>query len=77
VTPAADGRWLLKATLTQSEVDANFVGLIPIYAEFDAGPVRLGTIRIIGNTTMDKIQVMLPKKPKRVLINAYHDVLEL
>ena len=31
----------------------------------------------LGNSTNDKIEVKLPKKPKRVLINAYHDVLEM
>jgi Peptidase family M1 domain len=77
VTSAADGKWLLKGTLTQSEVDANFTSLVPLHAEFDTGLVRLGVVRLLGNTTVDKIQLMLPKKPKRVLINAYHDVLEL
>jgi hypothetical protein len=75
VTQAEGGKWLLKATLTQSEVDDNFAMLVPLYADFDGQLMRIGHIRMIGNTTNDKIQVLLPKKPKKILINAYHDVL--
>jgi hypothetical protein len=49
--------------------------LVPLYADFDGQLMRIGHIRMIGNTTNDKIQVLLPKKPKKILINAYHDVL--
>jgi len=78
ITAAPEGKWLLKASLTQSEVDPAFVSLVPIYGDFEGGaPVRLGVIHITGNSTLDKIQVLLPKKPKRVLINANHDVLEM
>ena len=77
VTSAPEGKWLLKATLTQSEVDQNFATLVPLYADFDGQIARLGTVRMVGNSTNDKLQVLLPKKPRRVLINAYHDVLKL
>jgi aminopeptidase N len=77
LTGAADGKCMLTATLTQSEVDANFVTLVPIYADFDGKVVRLGLSRVVGNTTNDKIQVILPSKPRRVMINAFHDILEL
>jgi hypothetical protein len=77
VTAADNGKWLLKATLTQSEVDDNFVMPVPIYADFDGAIVRLGAARITGNTTNSNIQVLLPKKPRRVMINAVHDILEM
>src|SRR5262249_33295010 len=77
VTEAEGGKWLLKATLTQSEVDSNFAMLVPLYADFDGKVMRLGTITMIGNSSTDKIQVLLPQKPKRVMINANHDVLEM
>jgi hypothetical protein len=32
---------------------------------------------MVGSSTNDKLEVRLPKKPKRVLINAFHDVLEM
>jgi len=77
VTPAADGKFLLKATLTESEVTPDFIMPVPLYVDYDGQLVRLGTIRMKGNSTNDKLEVKLPKKPKRVLIDAYHDVLEM
>jgi hypothetical protein len=50
---------------------------VPLYVDYDGQLVRLGTARMTGNSTNDKLEVKLPKKPKRVLINAYHDVLEM
>ncbi|MBZ5727585.1 MAG: hypothetical protein LAP87_21630 [Acidobacteriia bacterium] len=76
VTPADGGKWLLKASLTQSEVGPGFAMPVPIYAEFDGRIARLGALRMVGNTTNDKIEVQLPQKPKRVMINYFHDVLE-
>ena len=77
VTDAPDGKFLLKASLTQSEVTPDFGMLVPIYLDFDGQIVRLGTARMVGNTTANDIQVTLPKKPKRVMINYWHDVLEM
>jgi hypothetical protein len=31
---------------------------------------------MFGSSTHDKISVLLPEKPKRVLVNYFHDVLE-
>lgn len=76
VTPDSDGKWLLKASLTQSEVPESFAMLVPVYMGFGDKTVRLGQIRIIGNKTIDDLKVILPQKPTRVLINAYHDILE-
>jgi hypothetical protein len=76
LTPQADGKCLLKASLTQSDVTDKFVMLVPLYGDFDGMTARLGTVRIDGNTTLDNLQVMLPKKPTKVMINAFHDVLE-
>jgi hypothetical protein len=76
LTPQPDGKCLLKGVLTQSEVTDNFVMLVPLYADFEGTLARLGTVRISGNKTLDSLQVILPKKPTKVLINAFHDVLE-
>jgi hypothetical protein len=76
VTEAAGGKWLLKASLTQSEVTPDFQMPVPIYLDFDTQIVRLGVVVIKGNSTNSELQVMLPKKPKRVLMNYWHDVLE-
>jgi hypothetical protein len=76
VTEADGGKWLLKATLTQSEVTPDFMMPVPIYLDFDGQISRLGTINMKGNTTNSSLQVMLPRKPRRVLVNYFHDVLE-
>jgi hypothetical protein len=75
LTPESDGKTLLKATVTQSEVSPGFVMMVPIYLDFDGKIVRLGSANILGNSTTQEIQVRLPQKPKRVLINYHHDVL--
>lgn len=75
LTPQPDGQVLLTARLTQSEVSPNFKMLVPIYLDFDGKPLRLGDINITGSTTTPEFKVMLPQRPKRVLINAHHDVL--
>ena len=55
----------------------DFIMPVPIYLDFDGQIVRLGTARMVGNTTESGLQVTLPKKPKRVMINYRHDVLEM
>jgi hypothetical protein len=77
VTAAADGKWLLKASLTQSEVEPGFAMLVPLYGDFDGQIIRLGAVRMVGNSTIDTLQVLLPKKPKRIMINYNHDILEM
>ena len=49
--------------------------MVPMYADFDGKLARLGMIRISGSRTGKEFQVLLPKRPRKVLINAYHDVL--
>ena len=71
----SEGKWLLKGTVAQSDVTEKFGMLVPVYVEFDQGVVRLGSVRVVGNGTAS-LQAALPKKPKRVMINYWHDVLE-
>jgi Peptidase family M1 domain len=72
----AGGKCLLVGALTQSDVPKNFAMLVPLYAEFDGQLARLATVRMIGESTADNIKVLLPKRPSRAAINAFHDVLE-
>ncbi len=69
-------KYLLKAKLTQSGVGPSFAMPVPLYAEVDKGLVRLGSVPMIGSSTNDRIQTLLPVKPKKVFINAQHDILE-
>jgi hypothetical protein len=48
---------------------------VPIYFDFDGHVVRAGEVALLGNATSSELKLRLPKKPKRVLLNANHDVL--
>jgi hypothetical protein len=74
ITPEKDGMFLLKGALTQSDVTDQFKMIIPIYVDIDGKIGSLGSAALQGNRT-NEFQVRLQQKPKRVLINAYHDVL--
>ncbi len=70
-----DGKFLLAGTVTQSDVSPGFRMLVPIYLDFDGKLIRLTEWPVMGNSTSQEFKVMLPQKPKRVLINANYDVL--
>ena len=75
ILPADGGQVKLHMTLTQSEVGGKFAMAVPIFADFGKGMVRLGQLRIVGNTTSTG-EVLLPARPKKVEINAYKEILE-
>jgi hypothetical protein len=37
--------------------------------------MRLGSVGLFGSQTGPEFKILLPKKPKRILLNANHDVL--
>jgi hypothetical protein len=75
VTPADGGKVKLHMTIAQSGVDQHFAMLVPVFADFGNGMVRLGQVGIAGNTT-DTADILLPGQPKKVALNAYKDILE-
>jgi len=75
LTPADGGKVKLHMNITQSEVNDQFGMLVPVYADFGTGMVRLGQARLAGNSS-HAIEVLLPSQPKKVTINAYKDILE-
>ena len=40
----------------------------PVYADFDGLVLR-------ANMTSNEFKIMLPKKPRRILVNGHHDIL--
>jgi hypothetical protein len=49
--------------------------LVPVYVDLDGkNVIRIGSMRITGSNTQE-LQVKLPQRPKRVLINYHYDVL--
>lgn len=75
VTPADGGKVKLHMTVTQSEVDDHFAMLVPVFADFGSGMVRIGQFAIAGNNTRS-LDAELPTAPKKVALNAYKDILE-
>ncbi len=69
------GKWTFTGKLTQSDVPANFLMRVPLYFDFDGKMVRAGYVRMPGTDQPGEATINLPKKPKRVLINANHDLL--
>jgi hypothetical protein len=75
LTPLAGGKVTLHRTITQTEVDEHFAMLVPVCADFGQGMVRLGQVEIEGNPSFSG-DVLLPRQPKKVALNAYRDRLE-
>jgi len=74
----SNGDTVLSFKLTQSNVDANFRMLVPIYLELtDGRMIFVGRARLIGNTVMEqKVPLKgLKDKPKRAIVNYFDDVL--
>jgi len=75
LAPEPGGKFLFTAKVTQSGVSSRFVMGVPIYFDFDGHVMRAGSVALLGNMTSSEVKLRLPKKPKRVLLNANHDVL--
>jgi len=73
--PADGGQVKLHMTITQSEVDEHFVMLVPIFADFGKGMMRIGQMGVTGNSSRSA-DVMLSGQPKKVAFNAFKDILE-
>jgi peptidase M1-like protein len=75
---APDGTPILNFKVEQSGVDSTFRMSVPVYIELpDGGAYRVGAVPLTGNTTVENQIVLrgLKSKPKRAMINYYHDVL--
>jgi hypothetical protein len=66
---------LLTGKLTQSGVSDDFIMLVPIYIDMGKGWAKLGSARLVGNSTLDLGNIKLPAPPKRVAVCAMNDVL--
>ena len=66
---------MLTLRVTQSEVSPAFKMRVPVYVEYEGGPVKLGSVVMVGSSTSDELKVPLVKRPRRVLINANNDIL--
>jgi hypothetical protein len=48
---------------------------VPVYADFGSGMLRVGQVAIAGNSSRT-VDFIMDSKPKKVVLNAYKDVLE-
>ena len=76
-TEVSGRRYRIAGTITQSGVPEGFRTLVPIYLDLGNDRMeRLGTIPVTGSATQNvSVELELPQRPRRVLINARHDVL--
>ena len=75
LSSADAGKVKLHMTVTQSGVDDHFAMLVPVFADFGKGMMRIGQIGIVGSST-GSADVLLPSQPKKVALNAFKDILE-
>ena len=70
-------QYQLRGSISQSGVAPDFATVAHLYVEFPKGEVaHLGAVRITGASTLPMdTTVRLPREPKRVVLNAMHDVL--
>lgn len=77
VTQGEAGKYRISGSITQEGVSKDFRALVPIYVEFSkTESARVGMLPFVGEATVPvDVQIALPKKPKRALINARGEVL--
>jgi hypothetical protein len=76
-TDLGGGKYRIAGTITQAAVPPEFRTSVPVYLDFGNDRItKLGSVAITGSTTAKmSVEVNLPQRPRRVLINAMHDVL--
>jgi hypothetical protein len=77
ISKTADGQYHITGSVTQEGVSPEFRMLSHLYLEYDKGEmVHMGVLPMIGNSTRPvDVTMKLPKAPKKVRLNAFHDVL--
>lgn len=77
VAPGEQGKYRISGSITQEGVSKGFRALVPIYVELSkTESARVGMIPFVGESTVPvDVQIALPKKPRRALINARGEVL--
>jgi hypothetical protein len=75
VSRAEGGKFKLHMSVTQSDVEDDFMMLVPVFADFGKGMVRIGQVGVLGNKTRE-VETLLPNQPNKVALNYYKDILE-
>ncbi len=71
------GKFRIVGTVTQKDVPDTFISVVPIYLDFGRGEVaKIGNVRLAGTDSANvDAEIPLPRAPRKVTINAIHDVL--
>jgi hypothetical protein len=75
ISPWEGGKVKLHMAVTQSDVDERFGMLVPVFADFGNGMMPITQVGIAGNSTRN-VDYILPMQPKKVVLNAYKEILE-
>ena len=77
IEKAGRGEYRIVGTLSQKDVPNDFLALVPLYVDLGKDSYGMfGRAPMRGEMSRDiDVTLPLPKKPKRVVANAYHDVL--
>jgi aminopeptidase N len=77
ITEISQGKYRIAGTITQAGVPPDFLTRVPVYLDLGNDRFeRLGTVGIAGSTTQKvSVDVNIPQRPRRAVINAFHDVL--
>ena len=74
---AGGGKYHITGTVSQEFVSPGFHTVVPIYLDMGGDKIaRLGQVQITGATPAKiDVTIPLPSAPKRIVVNALHDVL--
>jgi hypothetical protein len=75
LSDAEGGKTMLTAKIYQQDVSPSFKMRVPIYLDYDGHNVKLGDVPMAGSSASNELKIALAKRPRRVLLNANHDVL--
>jgi hypothetical protein len=75
MSPGEQGKTKLHMVITQSGVSNSFAMLVPVFADFGKGFVRLGQLPVVGNSSRT-YDTEIPAQPKKLALNAYKEILE-
>lgn len=73
LTPTPDGKTQIKAMLDRSGVPENWKDVVSLYAQIGDNIIRLGTITALASSS--PVEVTLPVKIDKLMINHYEDLL--
>lgn len=75
VSKNAEGKTVFNGKITQSGVTDRFVMLVPLYLDFGKGWIKVGSSTVVGNSTAEIKDMILPQAPTKAAICVMNDVL--